>query len=149
MEFYLQSNSVMDSLKCLKSKSLSHCLTKLLPIYQNKHWTIRRRSFNPWSYCIVSKIVGFLYENCLWCVSTASFLFYFQLLKALRVWSVFSIYSTEQYWYWKYWENQNATKRWSNLRKFPGTFLNYFTLSCTVVNSWEVFLRMDLGPLTL
>ena len=25
-----------------KAKSLSHCLTELFPIYQNKHWTIRR-----------------------------------------------------------------------------------------------------------
>jgi hypothetical protein len=38
------SNSVMNSLKCPKSKSLSHCLTELFPIYQNKHWTIRRRN---------------------------------------------------------------------------------------------------------
>ena len=28
----------MNSLKCPKSKSLSHCLTELFPIYQNKHW---------------------------------------------------------------------------------------------------------------
>jgi hypothetical protein len=34
-----QSNSVMNSLKCPKSKSLSHCLTELFPICQNKHWT--------------------------------------------------------------------------------------------------------------
>ena len=43
MEFHFQSNSVMNSLKCPKSKSLSHCLTELFPIYQNKHWTIRWR----------------------------------------------------------------------------------------------------------
>ena len=42
MEFYFQSNSVMNSLKCPKSKSLSHCLTELFPIYQNNIWTIRQ-----------------------------------------------------------------------------------------------------------
>ena len=36
MEFYFQSNSVMNSLECPKSKSLSHCLTEIFPIYQNK-----------------------------------------------------------------------------------------------------------------
>ena len=42
MEFYFQSNSVMNSLKCPKAKSLSHCLTELFPIYQNNIWTIRQ-----------------------------------------------------------------------------------------------------------
>ena len=63
MEFYFQSNSVMNSLKCSKSKSLSHCLTELLPIYQNKHGTIRRRddcSVDPSSHRIILNIVGFL-----------------------------------------------------------------------------------------
>ena len=62
MEFYFQGNSVMNSLKCPKSKSLSHCHTELFPIYQNKHWTIRwrdDRSINPSSHCIILKIVGF------------------------------------------------------------------------------------------
>ena len=46
-----------------KSKLLSHCLTELLSIYQNKHWTIRQwddRSVNPLSHRIILKIVGFL-----------------------------------------------------------------------------------------
>ena len=34
MEFYLKSNSVKNSLKCPKSKSLSHSLSKLFPNYQ-------------------------------------------------------------------------------------------------------------------
>ena len=38
MEFYFQSDSVMNNLKC--PKLLSHCLTELFPIYQNKYWTI-------------------------------------------------------------------------------------------------------------
>ena len=46
MEFYFQSNSVMNSLKYPKSKSLSHCLTELSPIYQNKQTV--GGSF-PWS----------------------------------------------------------------------------------------------------
>jgi hypothetical protein len=63
MEFYFQSNSVMNSLKCPKSKSLSHCLTELFPFYQNKHWTIQQRddcSVDPSFRRIVLKIVGFL-----------------------------------------------------------------------------------------
>ena len=32
MEFYFQSNSVMNSLKCPKSTSLSHCPTELFPM---------------------------------------------------------------------------------------------------------------------
>ena len=35
MEFYFQSNSVMNSLKCPKSKSLSHCLTEIQSIKIN------------------------------------------------------------------------------------------------------------------
>jgi hypothetical protein len=52
----------LNSLKCPKSKSLSHCLTELFQIYQNKHWTIRRRddhSVGPSSHRIILKIVGF------------------------------------------------------------------------------------------
>ena len=63
MEFYFQSNSVMNSLKCPKSKSLSHCLTELFPIYRNKHWTIRRwnnRFVDPPFHRIILKIEGFV-----------------------------------------------------------------------------------------
>ena len=66
MEFYFQSNSVMNSLKYPKSNSLSHCLTKLFPFYQNKHWTIQRRndgSVDQPFHCILSKIVGFLHYH--------------------------------------------------------------------------------------
>ena len=63
IEFYFQSNSVINSLKCPKSKSLSRCLSELFPIHQNKHWTIRRRrdnrSVDPSSDSIILKIVGF------------------------------------------------------------------------------------------
>ena len=62
MEFYFQSNSVKNSWKCPKAKSATHCLTELFPIYQNKHWTIRRRddrSVDPSSHHIILKIVGF------------------------------------------------------------------------------------------
>ena len=51
---------------CPMTKSATHCLTELFPIYQNKHWTIRRRdnhSVDPSSYRIILKIVGF--QNCL------------------------------------------------------------------------------------
>ena len=41
MEFYFQSNSVMNSLKCPKAKSQNHCLTELLLIYQNNIKAIR------------------------------------------------------------------------------------------------------------
>ena len=34
MEFYIQSNSVMNSFKFPMTKSLSHCLTELFPIYR-------------------------------------------------------------------------------------------------------------------
>ena len=63
MEFYFQSNFIMNSLKCPKSKSLSHCLTELFLFYHNKHWTIQRRddcSVDPSFHCIILKIVGFL-----------------------------------------------------------------------------------------
>ena len=40
--FFLQNNSVENSLICPKNKSASHCPTKLFPIYPNNHWTIRR-----------------------------------------------------------------------------------------------------------
>ena len=61
MEFYFQSNSVMNSLKCPKSTLLSHCLTELFTICKNKHWTIRRRddrSVDTSSHRIILKIVG-------------------------------------------------------------------------------------------
>ena len=70
MEFYFQSNSVMNSLKCPKSKSLSHCLTELFPFYQNKHWTIQRqddRSVDPSFHCIILKIVRFQEAALLFC----------------------------------------------------------------------------------
>ena len=41
--FFLQNNSVENSLICPKNKSASRCLTELFPIYPNNHWTIRRR----------------------------------------------------------------------------------------------------------
>ena len=66
MDFYFQSNSAMNSLKCPKSKSLSHCLTKLFLFYQNKHWTIQRRnngSVDQPFHRILSKIVRFLTKN--------------------------------------------------------------------------------------
>jgi hypothetical protein len=40
MEFYFQSNSEKNSFKCPKAKSATHCIAKLFPFYQNKHWTI-------------------------------------------------------------------------------------------------------------
>ena len=49
-------------MKCPKTKSATHCLTKWFPIYRNKHWTIRRRddhSADPSSNRIILKIVGF------------------------------------------------------------------------------------------
>ena len=57
-EFYFQTNSVMNSLKCPKSKSLSHFLTESFQIYQN----MRRRdnsSFDPLSHHIILKIYHF------------------------------------------------------------------------------------------
>ena len=50
-------------MKCPKTKSATHCLIELFPIYQNKHWTIRRRddqTVDPSSHCIILKIVGFI-----------------------------------------------------------------------------------------
>ena len=47
---------------CPKTKSATHCLTELFPIYQNKHWTIGRwddHSVNPSSHHIILKIVRF------------------------------------------------------------------------------------------
>ena len=41
--FFLQNNSVENSLICPKNKSASHCPTELFPIYPNIHWTMRRR----------------------------------------------------------------------------------------------------------
>ena len=44
---------------CHKAKSANHCLTELFSIYQNKHWTIRRRDDHivvPSSNHIKSKI---------------------------------------------------------------------------------------------
>ena len=41
MDFFFQNNSVENSLICPRTKSASHCLTEF-PIYQNKHWTIKR-----------------------------------------------------------------------------------------------------------
>ena len=60
MEFYFQSNSVMNNLKCPRSKWLSHRLTELFPIYQSKHWTIRQQddhSVDPSCHWILSLIV--------------------------------------------------------------------------------------------
>ena len=48
---------------CPKTKSATHCHTKIFPIYQNKHWIIRVQhncSINPWSNSSMLKIVGFL-----------------------------------------------------------------------------------------
>ena len=61
----------MNYLKGPKSKSLSHCLTELFSIYQNKHWTIRRRddrSVDQLSHCILFKIVGFLLGGWVGCI---------------------------------------------------------------------------------
>ena len=62
MEFYFQSNW-NNSLKCPNSNSLSHCLTELFPIYQNKYWTIRQwdhLSIDQSTQHIILKIVGIL-----------------------------------------------------------------------------------------
>ena len=66
-----------NSLTCSKTKSETHCLTKLFSIYQNKHWTIKRRedrSIGPTSHHIILKILGFL---------EALFRFYRLLLKGI------------------------------------------------------------------
>ena len=63
---FFQNNSVENSLICPRTKSASHCLTELFPIYQNKHWTIRRQddnSLDPSSHSIILTIVGF--QDCL------------------------------------------------------------------------------------
>ena len=40
------------NLICPKAKSAKYCLTKLFPIYHNKHWTIKRWQDNiPSSHC--------------------------------------------------------------------------------------------------
>ena len=62
MDFFFQNSSVENSLICPRTKSASHCLTELFPIYQNKHWTIRRRDDHiivQSSHCNISKIDGF------------------------------------------------------------------------------------------
>ena len=64
--FFLQNNSVENSLICPKKKSASHCPTKLFPIYPNNHWTIRRRDDHivvPSSNRIKLKIDWFLYSS--------------------------------------------------------------------------------------
>ena len=63
MDFFLQNNSVENSLICPKNKSASHCLTELFPIYPNNHWTIRWRDNHivvPSSNRIKLKIDWFL-----------------------------------------------------------------------------------------
>ena len=42
MDFFFQNNSVENSLICHKDKSAKHCPIEIFPIYQKKHWTIRR-----------------------------------------------------------------------------------------------------------
>ena len=42
MDFFFQNNSVENSLICPKDKSANHCPIEIFPIYQKKHWTIRR-----------------------------------------------------------------------------------------------------------
>ena len=59
MDFFFQNDSVENSLICPRTKSASHCLTELFQIYQNKHWTIRRRDDHivvPSSNRIKSKV---------------------------------------------------------------------------------------------
>ena len=51
--------NLSNSLICPNTKSATHCLTELLPIYENKHWTIRRRDDHivvPSSNCNILKI---------------------------------------------------------------------------------------------
>ena len=67
MDFFFKNNSVENSLICPRTKSASHCLTKLFPIYQNKHWTIRRRDNHivvQSSHRNISKIDGFFIAVC-------------------------------------------------------------------------------------
>ena len=59
-----KSNSFFNSLISPETKSTTHCLTESFSIYENKHWTVRRRddhSVNLLSYRIILKIVGFLH----------------------------------------------------------------------------------------
>ena len=59
MDFFFQNNSVENSLICPRTKSASHCLTELFPIYQYKHWTIKRRDDHivvQSSHCNIFKI---------------------------------------------------------------------------------------------
>ena len=74
MEFYFQSNSVRNSLKFSKAKSPSHCLTELLPIYQNNiltnswwddHTTVS--SYHHIILKIVRFLVCFLKSNLIFC----------------------------------------------------------------------------------
>ena len=60
---FFQNDSVENSLICPRTKSASHCLTELFPIYQNKQWTIRRRDNHivvQSSHRNISKIDWFL-----------------------------------------------------------------------------------------
>ena len=62
MEYYFQSNSVKNILKCPKANLATHCLAEFFPIYQNKHWTIRWQDDHTVvlsSHRIILKIVGF------------------------------------------------------------------------------------------
>ena len=48
---------------CPKTNSATHCLTNLFPMYQNRHWTIKRQddhSVDPSPHHIILRIVGFL-----------------------------------------------------------------------------------------
>ena len=56
----------MNSLKFPYSKSLDHCLTESLQIYENKQWTIRQRdgrSVNPPSHHIILKSDNLQYDT--------------------------------------------------------------------------------------
>ena len=67
--FFSKAILLMNSLKCPRSKLLSHCPTELFPIYQNKHWTILQwdsRSLDPSSHYIILKIVGFFVSCLVW-----------------------------------------------------------------------------------
>ena len=57
----------INNLICPKTKTATHCLTKLFSIYQNKHWTIRRPDNHtavPLYHRIILKIVGCLSSQC-------------------------------------------------------------------------------------
>ena len=69
--FFLQNNSVENSLICPRAKSSNHCLTELFSIYQNKHWTIRWRDDHivvPSSNRIKSKIDWIQVMSALFCL---------------------------------------------------------------------------------